>query len=251
MNGFELHGIQHTSPSSINTFAAAPDVWVAQKLFGVKSVMGASAARGTVIEEAVVRVLAHGVSVDDAVAQAVGRFNKETALAPAEDADDERAMIAPCTEQAVQALAQYGKPTFKAIGMQDRIELLCNGDGWKLPVIGYLDLPFPEHGVIIDLKTTSRMPSVMSEAHQRQAAIYAQASGNMAVKFLYVTPKKSAFLECGDVANTLADVKMILNRQERFLRLGDKETLRDVVHFAPDSFYWRGNEMARKELFGR
>jgi len=131
------------------------------------------------------------------------------------------------------------------------VELLCKGDGWELPIIGYTDLPFPKHGLVVDLKTTLKAPSEMSAAHNRQAAIYRQASGNSAVKFLYVTPKKCVWHECLDVKGTLGEVKEILNRQERFLSAGSKEFLRDIVHFDPDSFYWNGSEENRRAIYGR
>jgi len=249
-NGFERHGIQHTSPSSLNTFAAAPDVWVCEKLFGKRGRMGAPAFRGILVEKAVVNVIAYGVAADDAIAESVKNFNKETLFSNSDKIIKEREAIAPCVEMALQELKQYGTPEFQSINKQDKIELVCNGEGWKLPVIGYTDLPFPKHGLIVDLKTTLKAPSEMSDPHRRQAAIYRKASGNMAVKFLYVTPKKAVWHECKDVDSTLAEVKQILNRQERFLRLGDKELLRDVVHFDPSSFYWSGNEQGRMEVFG-
>jgi hypothetical protein len=249
-NGFDLHGVQHTSPSSLNTFAAAPDVWVCEKLFGKRGRMGAPAFRGILIEEAVVNVIAHGICAEDAVQHSIEKFNKETLFSNSDKIIKEREAIAPCVEVALQELKQYGEPEFQSVNKQDKIELVCNGDGWKLPVIGYTDLPFPKHGIIVDLKTTLKAPSEMSAPHRRQAAIYRKASGNMAVKFLYVTPKKAVWHECEDVDATLAEVKQILNRQERFLRLGDRELLRDVVHFDPSSFYWNGNEQGRQEVFG-
>jgi hypothetical protein len=48
----------------------------------------------------------------------------------------------------------------------------------------------------------------------------------------------------------MAEIKLHLNRQEKFLRLGDKELLRSIVPINPDSFYWRGDEAVRKELYG-
>lgn len=249
-NGFEQHGIKHTSPSSLNLFASAPDVFVAEKLFGKRGRMGAPAFRGILVEKAVVEVIAYGVCSDDATKAAIENFNKETMFSNSDKIIKEREAIAPCIEMALQELKQYGEPEFQTLNKQDKIELVCNGDGWKLPVIGYTDLPFPKHGLIVDLKTTLKAPSEMSDPHRRQAAIYRKASGNMAVRFLYVTPKKAVWHECEDVDGTLSEVKQILNRQERFLRLGDKELLRDIVHFDPSSFYWNGNEQGRKEVFG-
>tara|TARA_R110000850_G_scaffold40530_1_gene104257 strand:- start:215 stop:490 length:276 start_codon:yes stop_codon:yes gene_type:complete len=89
----------------------------------------------------------------------------------------------------------------------------------------------------------------MSIGHQRQRAFYQKSNGNMAVKFLYVTPKKVELKEDGDADDLMSDIKAHLTRQEAFLRLGDKELLRSIVPVDPDSFYWRGEENIRKDLF--
>jgi len=251
MNGFQKHGILHSSPSSINTFAAAPDVWVCEKLFGLRGAMSASALRGIVIEEAVVNVIARGWMHEAAVEAAQARFQKETMFSISEKVIKEAEAIEPSIAIALEALKEFGEPEFSTPDKQDKIELLCKGDGWELPIIGYTDLPFPKHGLVVDLKTTLKAPSEMSAAHNRQAAIYRQASGNSAVKFLYVTPKKCVWHECLDVKGTLGEVKEILNRQERFLSAGSKEFLRDIVHFDPDSFYWNGSEENRRAIYGR
>lgn len=90
----------------------------------------------------------------------------------------------------------------------------------------------------------------MPIGHQRQRAFYAKANGNMAVKFLYVTPKKAEMKEDGDVNELMADIKAHLTRQEAFLRMGDKEVIKSIVPVDPDSFYWGGDEQKRMELFG-
>ena len=150
---------------------------------------------------------------------------------------------------ALEALKPYGKPEFDKDGRQKRIEITCKGEGWELPVMGYIDFHYPEHGLVIDLKTTMKMPSTMSVAHKRQAAIYSGAMGNQTVKFLYVTNKKSGILENEDIPGTLREIKSLLSRQERFLSLGDKETLRKLVSVNYNTFYWNGMEHIRKELF--
>lgn len=109
---------------------------------------------------------------------------------------------------------------------------------------------FPQHGTVIDLKTTGRIPSKMSAEHQIQRAIYSAAKGNMAVKFLYVSPKKASMLEDGDVAETLAKVKQQITRLEAFLRHCDKEVARAIVPHNETSFYWRGAEELREEFYG-
>lgn len=90
----------------------------------------------------------------------------------------------------------------------------------------------------------------MSAEHQLQRAIYQKAKGNMGVKFLYVSAKKTAMLEDGDVATTLAAAKKQITRIEAFLRHTDKETARLIVPHNPSSFYWRGAENLRDQFYG-
>ena len=141
------------------------------------------------------------------------------------------------------------KPSFNLDGSQQKVSIRAAGDGWKLDFIGYLDFVYPQHGLVIDLKTTGRMPSKMSPGHIRQRCFYQRCMGNSQVKFLYVTPKKFGFLEDGDTDTEMAKIKTIMNRQEKFLRLGDKEFIRSIVPHNPHSFYWGGGEDIAKELF--
>jgi hypothetical protein len=116
-------------------------------------------------------------------------------------------------------------------------------------VIGFLDLVFPQHGVVIDLKTTGRMPSTMSAEHQLQRAIYQKAKGgNQSVKFLYVTPKKAAMLEDGDPTEILAQAKVQITRMEAFLRTLDKETAKAIVPVQPNSFLLEGQRTVAQRI---
>lgn len=251
MNGFTKHNLKHSSASQINKWAEAPDAWMADYLFGHKGTFGLPARAGIAVEDAVVAVIAKGQSVGEATQEAVARINKEFALKPLSPAEEKRkAGMGEMIELACGALLEYGEPEFEEGFQQKKIELLCKGDGWELPIIGYIDFHYPKHGLIFDLKTTMKMPSKMSVAHKRQAAIYEKSMGNHAVKFLYVTPKKLSFLENDDIAGTLNEIKGILNRQERFLSLGDKEMLAGIVPVSYDTFYWNGLENVRDELYG-
>ena len=75
MNGFEKHGIDHLSASSINLWANAPDVWVMQYLFGKRTGMGPAAWRGICSEDAVVDTLL-GEDQEAAIAKALAKFDK-------------------------------------------------------------------------------------------------------------------------------------------------------------------------------
>lgn len=244
-SGFEAHGITHSSASQINLWANAPDVWIAQKLYGKRGPASAAMMRGICAEDAVAATL-KGKDHATALKVALDKFDREMALTTDDKATKEREAIPGMVDMALEALKEFGEPEFPETG-QRKVEVTCNGGDWKLPIIGFTDFDFD--GAVVDLKTTLRIPSVMSKEHQRQRAIYARTSGNRAVKFLYCSPKKAVVLEDGDPAELLAEIKIILQRQERFLRLGDREALRSVVPVS-NTFYWNGLEQVRSELYG-
>jgi hypothetical protein len=248
-DGFAKHNIDHLSASSINLWANAPDVWIMSYLFGLRTPMGPAPWRGICVEDAVVETLMGG-SEKDAIQKALDKFDKRF-LVGDEATTKERDMVQPMVQLAVEQLMEFGKPEFAdAENKQEKISITAKGNNWEIPVIGFLDLVYPHHGVVVDLKTTGRMPSTMSAEHQLQRAIYQKAKGNMGVKFLYVTPKKAAMLEDGDPAELLAQAKVQITRMEAFLRALDKETAKAIVPVQPNSFYWKGNETLRKEFYG-
>ncbi len=253
MSSWSSHGIDHVSPSQINLMANEPAMWVMEYLLGRKVPRGARAVRGIAVEMAVVAALRHGKAEAAAIAEATRHYNKMTALQGDAHRDQERQVIGPMVRLALEQLIPLGPPDFPEGHPQHRVELTCHGDEWTLPVIGYLDLVYPDRGLVVDLKTTHRMPSVMSREHQRQRCIYQRAMGNHGVRFLYVTGKKAEWREDGEVNDVLAEVKTILNRFERFLRLSkDPHILTSAVPVIPGSYYWNSPIalQARQEVFG-
>lgn len=251
MNGFETHGIKHSSPSAINMYADAPCAWVARYLFDKKLHFGVAAQIGVLTEKVVENVLC-GAGFQESLDMAHKTFLKDNALNTSEHDRERINDIEPMAMNALEFLKPYGEPEYR-VGVRGReqqsISMTCKGDGWDLPIIGYLDFVYPKEGLVIDLKTTLRIPSEMSVSHKRQGAIYSKAKGNMACKMLYVSPKKYVVHDVDDVAGTLKEVKTILNRQEKFLRL-DKETIRDIVPVHAESFYWGKDFKIRQELYG-
>lgn len=223
-----------------------------QYLHGKRTPMGPAAWRGICTEDAVAAILL-GAAETEAIDKAIAKFDGRYMIGD-EATTRERDRIKPMAELAVAELQMYGNPYFPEVEEgdhhQNKVEILAKGDGWTIPVIGYLDLVFPEHGLVIDLKTTGRIPSQMSPEHQLQRAIYAKAKGNMAVKFLYVSEKKTSLLEDGDPTELLAQAKVQIGRMEAFLRHVDKDIAREIVPLNTASFYWSGNEALRKEFYG-
>lgn len=248
MQGFINHNIKHTSASSINMWAEDPAAWVAKYLLAAKFTFSPAARAGVLAEDAVVAVLAKGMAEEDAVKYAVETFNKVHVFDRSEKTISRGEAIPGMVANALAELKQYGEPEFDENGKQKKIEINCRVDDWSIPVIGYLDFWYPKHGLVIDLKTSARMPSELSVTHQRQHAIYKAAMGNHKVKFLFVTHKKMAIFEPEDTSGTLLQIKSILKRQDRFLRVGDAETIKSIVPVI-NSYYWTDDTHLRKEIY--
>lgn len=247
-NGFEQHGLMHSSASQINQFAEAPHMWVAQYLFNKRTPFGAAAKAGVLAEEAIVNVIAKGFTEEQAITSAVNEYRKFTALRATDSEVKRGEALEGMIQQGVAELKQYGTPEFDGVDnygklKQKKVEIFCNGNGWRLPIIGFIDLYFPKHGKIIDLKTTMKMPSAMSDSHLRQACIYQTAKefSNQSVEFLYLTGKKAQTFPCPPTADTLANIKNILNRQEELLRTGSRDQIvaemRKYIPHEPSTFY--------------
>ena len=151
MNSFASHGIEHLSASSLNLWAAEPAVWAMERLLGLRSPVSALMARGKAVEEGI-----HGGLIDpqralDAcVETALGGFDREMALIPDDRRDGEREQIPGYVEHGLAELRQYGIPS----GYQVRVEIRL--DDVPVPIIGFIDWRFDQHGMVIDLKTSER-----------------------------------------------------------------------------------------------
>jgi len=249
MNGFKRHGIVHCSASQLNKWNACQGAWVAHYLFKQRvGSVSAAMYRGICSEEGVKSVITKECNVEQAILKAQELFDQKMMFDDG-SSGKERENIDPMIRLAVEALEPYGEPEFTK-GEQQQVSMDIEGDGWSLPFVGYLDFVFPEHGLIIDLKTTLRMPTTMSKPHQLQRGFYAAARGNQDVRFLYVTPKKAEIKSDGDPSTIMQEIKTTMARQERFLSLGDRDFLKSVAHVTADSYYWRGGERIRAEMFG-
>lgn len=245
MNAFATHNIDHLSASSLNLFVAQPALWAASYLMKKRTGVGPAAHRGTAIECGVEAAL-FDPEMPVAVAQdmALAKFHTLTRLSADPRIEKERDCIAPSVAVAVTELRQYGVPEKPEDGRQHKI--LVTIPGIAIPILGYLDFKWSSHGIIGDLKSTARIPSEISDAHNLQGAIYtASENGNMQTRMIYVSAKKIAVYPVENPADHIARAVRIAKAIERLLSLSsDGELLTRC--FAPDmsSFYW-GDQSAR------
>ncbi len=219
--------------------------------------MGCAAHRGTSVETGVsAGLFDHSLSLDDCLGVALPAYDRLTALSGDPKRDSERGNIKGMIAQGLQ-LRSHGVPimpngeTRFGSGVQHKVEVRLEGVG--VPIIGFLDWLYADE--ILDLKTTLRVPSAMSETHLRQAAVYKTAHMDRRVRFFYVSDKKAEkhtlTREQYDVA--MRELTCAAQRLERFLGLSaDPHELAAVVPHSSESFYF--NEPTTKakalEVFG-
>ena len=239
-------GLRHFSHSSLDLARNDLGLWTLRYPFRIYDPTNAAMERGKAVEHGC--YVAHiGTEFDDPIEEAVREFNKATALGVNGEARDRERANIPLMVQQYLDLFDGNLPTLE--GFQRRIEVEI--PGCPIPVIGYTDFDFED--VIVDLKTTTRLPSAISAAHRRQGAIYSRASGNRGVDFIYLTPKKAARYQ---LENSDQDWLEVCETAHRLLRFLDKFETREELAAAVipnfDTFYWSSSSTreAAREIFG-
>jgi hypothetical protein len=255
--GLARHGIEHLSASSLNLWATEPAVWLMERLLGYRSLPSALMARGRSVEDGVhAGLIDPALPVGSCIERALATYDREMTLNPDERRDSERALIPGYVDHGLGELRQYGVPS----AYQDRVEIGL--PDVPAPVIGFIDWRFDDHGLIVDLKTSERLPSAISLSHARQGAIYARAHGNYGMRFAYVKPtagKKDGRavvvyeLERAEIDRQIAALREIALRLERFLSLSaDAHELCGLIVPDYERFHWT-NPITRArgaEVFG-
>jgi hypothetical protein len=236
--------IERHSPSSLNLFCASPAMFVLERILGRRQPVGAPAHRGTAVEHGVTDGLFN--TADDylprAVEKALEKYDAISAMSGDSRRDAYRRDIAPMVERALMELRPYGPPD----GVQGFME--WRPEGLKYPIVGFYDYQWSDHGIIVDLKTTERLPSEIKPAHARQVALYC-SSDNMAGRLAYVTPKKMAVYELENIREHREALYQIALRCEAFLALSeDPEFFVSITAPDTESFYWSPPE-ARQAAF--
>ena len=180
-NPFEAHNINHLSPSSIGSWVGDLPMWIMRYLYGINDKVGVGAYRGIAVETALQKKYDDGIFNYDFLESEFLKICNENQI----PVDDEKAMkehgILPKYGTIVDRYFNYGN----LVSYQEKVEL--NFDDLPVPILGYIDFNFED--VIVDLKTTARMPSKPSEGHLRQMAFYSMAYQDKEVHLFYVTPR--------------------------------------------------------------
>jgi hypothetical protein len=232
-NPFSAHGIDHLSPSSLNLWAASPAIFVLERLLKKRSAVGPAAHRGTAVEAGIVHGLMTGLDANESAAKASAEFARLTALMTGDKVDKEARAVPEMTRMGYAELIPYGKPT----ATQGRVERRV--DGLSVPIMGFFDLCWEQHGILLDIKTTHALPSKVSTSHARQVALYnAGLGGGKDVRITYVTPKKVATYSVENIEDHLLALERIAKALQRFLAISaDPQELAGLIAPDVDSFY--------------
>jgi hypothetical protein len=241
-NPFSAHGIDHISVSQLNLWAAAPGVWVMERLLGYRTPVGAAAHRGTAVEAGVIAGLM-GAPLAEAIDIANAVFTEKTALSSDPRRDKERDGLAGMVEQGILLLAPWGRPDRTQVRKEWQM------DGIAVPVLGFSDAEYDAHGLIVDLKTTHALPNAIRTAHARQVASYLGEGANLAGGIAYVTAKKGALYRLENAAAHVAALTRMAHSLQNFLAISaDAHELANLLTVDTDSFYL-SDPRARQHAF--
>jgi hypothetical protein len=233
-NPFEVYNIQHLSPSACNTFIGSPASFVLERLMGKRSQVGAAAHRGTAVEDGVVQALLNDLSDAEGIRIAQDTFGRLTSLSGDPRRAKEQEAVPEMVKQALGELRPYGKPS----STQGKIS--WDVEGLAVPIIGFYDVAWEEHGILLDLKTSHALPSKIKVNHARQVALYAACLGDkIDARLTYITPKKVMTYQLENVPEHVRALERIAFTIQRFLAISDDaKVLASLVVPDTDSFYF-------------
>lgn len=212
-------------------------MYVLERVLGERQPVGAPAHRGTAVEDGVtIGLLNPEMPLDACAETALKKYDTITALSGDKRREEYRETIPGMVASALAELRPYGIPS----ATQGFVE--WKPEGLKYPIVGYFDFRWEQHGIIVDLKTTEKLPSSIKIPHARQVALYAiKAGDNTDARLTYVTPKKRATYQLENVRDHLGALHQIALRCEAFLALSEDPQFFTTIT-APDfeSFYWGG-----------
>ena len=156
--------------------------WIMRYLFGIKSLGGASAMRGIALEHVLSEKYQKKTSNVDEVDNRFMGLCGEAGIDLHDTRTEKERKALPNFWQVLDANFNYRKME----SYKEKVEVKL--DDLPVPIIGFVDFLFKDK--IVDLKTTTRMPSKPTEAQKRQMALYSLAYPKKSVHLFFASPKE-------------------------------------------------------------
>ena len=265
-SALERHNIFWLSASSLTLARADLSLWMLQYLYKIRGPENLHMLRGIAGEDGTSAALVKpDMEIEEAVAIAESVLRSKTSGGKItgskfdpDEVEKTRQLLAGyetsrtqypgIVKNAVEALRPYGKPS----ATQEKIEVIL--EGVPVPITGFKDFSYDDHGVDVDLKCPAKLPSFMAADHRLQGAIYWAASGNRAQRFCYATAKEAQILELdADTCRTaLRTATGIAQTLERFLSISnDPDELAALVIPDYSGFRWSQPQIEEaQKIFG-
>lgn len=246
-NPFEVHNIGHLSASACNSFVTSPAMFCLERLLGRKSPPNAPMHAGTAGEDGIVHGLKNlEAPIEECIAVAEKRFKELMTLNNDERREKYDKVLPNFVKHGVEELRPYGTPS----GTQGKIEKQL--EGVAVPLIGFYDCYWADHGILVDIKTTLRMPSEIKTNHARQVALYKSTiSDNLDARVTYVTGSGVKTYQLENHREHVNALHKIALTMQRFLALStDPHELCALVCPDYEHFVWSDARAAGKEVWG-
>ena len=120
---------------------------------------------------------------------------------------------------------------------QEKVEVQI--EDMPVPIMGYIDFRFK--GKIVDLKTSTRMPTRPTEAQKRQMALYSMAYPDSSVDLFFATPKEHKRFTLKNLTLYKKQLRKVALSIQKFLSISDdKHELASLMYPNLDSWLWSG-----------
>jgi hypothetical protein len=200
-------------------------------LFGIRSAGGAGAIRGIASEHVLAQKYEKG-SFDflELDTKFVGLCGEAGFDLNDEKVQKERKIL-PSFGEVIDKNFKYKKlETY-----QEKVEVKF--DDLPVPILGYIDFLFKD--TIVDLKTTTRMPSKPTEAQKRQMALYSMAYPKKKVDLFFASPKDFKKFSLKDLSLYKNQLETVALSIQKLLSLSeDKHYIASLFFPNVDSWMW-------------
>ena len=224
------------SASSVGKFKNNPSAWLCHYALGLREPSKPAMTRGSLAEFGAYYKLKKGMNGKDGSAYAkiiTHRFKKEKYL----NAEQE-------IKNAIDISLQFEKVLYER-QLRDVVSYqrqeIKDVSGLDYPVRMFTDFEFKD--IIVDTKSTMRMPSYPKAGDLRQQALYATLY-DKPTALLYATPKKTMFYELndGDIENGFNEMYNDFTSLENYIKLCNNDLIKAIkitpLYTDPNPFAW-------------
>tara|TARA_Y100000361_G_C11113150_1_gene318803 strand:- start:5 stop:796 length:792 start_codon:yes stop_codon:yes gene_type:complete len=249
---FKHYGIEHLSPSSINTYIKSPARWILRYLYKKKTPGSPAMWRGSVVDSAVgyyfglIKNQKKGRSLTKVQTDALDQYDykrrEDKALgfeADQEKFDKEKELIPDFIATAVDHYKDCGDP----VSYQEKV--LYEVKDIPVPIVGYLDLKYKD--VVRDLKTAQRKPNDNTYAIRRQVSLYAHVTGCRPIVDYIVCTKHKSDVYSYEVDNVKGNLRVLEQGAYAIQKLlSTSDNIEDIAKLVlPDFDDWMLSEAER------